>query len=124
MLARKEYHLNQPTLFRYKLPIIVIIVNNNGIYGGFDEELFEDIRGDEPSRNVPPTSLLPSAKYEKFADMLGFANGALCRTVDEIQTAFGKALANKSEPSLLNIFINPMAQRKHQAFEWLTRSKI
>ena len=120
----KECHQNKPTLFRYKLPIIVIIVNNNGIYGGFDEELFEDIRGDEPSRNVPPTSLLPSAKYEKFADMLGFANGALCRTVDEIQTAFGKALANKSEPSLLNIFINPMAQRKHQAFEWLTRSKI
>ena len=28
---------------RYQLPIIVIIVNNNGIYGGLDKELFEDI---------------------------------------------------------------------------------
>ena len=110
--------------FRYKLPIILVIVNNNGIYGGFDEELFEDIRGDEPSKNIPPTALLPSVKYEKFAEMLGFANGALCHTVDDIQQAFSQALSNKSEPSLLNIMINPMAQRKHQAFEWLTRSKI
>ena len=110
--------------FRYKLPIIVVIVNNNGIYGGFDEELFADIRGDEPSKNVPPTSLLPSVKYEKFAEMLGFANGALCHTVNDIQKAFNQALSNESEPALLNIMINPMAQRKHQAFEWLTRSKI
>ena len=106
------------------MPIIVVIVNNNGIYGGFDEELFEEIRGDEPSQNVPPTSLLPSVKYEKFAEMLGFANGALCHTVSDIQEAFSQALSNKSEPALLNIMINPMAQRKHQAFEWLTRSKI
>ena len=68
----------------------MVIVNNNGIYGGFDEELFEEIRGDEPSRNVPPTSLLPTAKYEKFSEMLGFSNGALCRTVDDIQNAFRK----------------------------------
>ena len=56
--------------------------------------------------------------------MLGFANGALCHTVSDIQEAFSQALSNKSEPALLNIMINPMAQRKHQAFEWLTRSKI
>ena len=110
--------------FRYQLPIVVIIVNNNGIYGGLDEALFEDIREDQPSQNVPPTALLPSVKYEKFADMLGMKNGFLCRSVDDIRVAFSKALANRTEPSLLNIFINPMAQRKAQAHEWLTRSKI
>lgn len=30
--------------FRYKLPIIIIIVNNNGIYGGFDAETYNMIR--------------------------------------------------------------------------------
>lgn len=25
-------------MYRYKLPITIIIVNNNGIYGGFDKE--------------------------------------------------------------------------------------
>lgn len=31
-------------MYRYKLPITIIIVNNGGIYGGFDAETFEDIR--------------------------------------------------------------------------------
>lgn len=26
------------TMYRYKLPITIIIVNNNGIYGGFDKD--------------------------------------------------------------------------------------
>ena len=50
--------------------------------------------------------------------------GFLCNTVDDIKIAFSKALQNRTEPSLLNILINPMAQRKAQAHEWLTRSKI
>lgn len=32
------------TMFRYKLPIIVVIVNNNGIYSGFDKETFKDMQ--------------------------------------------------------------------------------
>lgn len=32
------------TMVRYKLPIIVVVVNNNGIYGGLDQETYEDVR--------------------------------------------------------------------------------
>lgn len=32
------------TMVRYKLPITIVIVNNNGIYGGFDQETFDAIR--------------------------------------------------------------------------------
>ena len=116
--------MEMETIVRYNLPIIMIIVNNNGIYGGFDKELFEDIRGQDASHNVPPTSLLPSANYEKFAEMLGIKNGKLCRNVSEIQEGFGEALDRTDEASILNILINPMAQRKPQPFEWLTRSKL
>ena len=58
--------------------------------------------------------------------MLGLKgqNGSLCRTTEEIRDAFSRALNNEKEPSILNILINPMAGRKAQAFEWLTRSKI
>lgn len=34
------------TMFRYQLPIIILVVNNNGIYGGFDQETYSDIRSD------------------------------------------------------------------------------
>lgn len=32
------------TMVRYKLPVTIVIVNNNGIYGGFDQETFDAIR--------------------------------------------------------------------------------
>lgn len=35
------------TMFRYKLPIIIIVVNNNGIYGGLDKDTFNDMRDTE-----------------------------------------------------------------------------
>lgn len=34
------------TMFRYQLPIVIIIVNNGGIYGGFDQDTFNDIRSE------------------------------------------------------------------------------
>lgn len=32
------------TMFRYKLPVIIIIVNNNGIYSGFNKEVMQDLQ--------------------------------------------------------------------------------
>lgn len=34
------------TMYRYKLPIVIIIVNNGGIYSGLDVETYNDIRSD------------------------------------------------------------------------------
>lgn len=33
-------------MVRYNLPIIIVVVNNGGIYGGFDRETFDAIRSD------------------------------------------------------------------------------
>lgn len=32
------------TMIRYNLPIVIVIVNNGGIYGGFDQETYDAIR--------------------------------------------------------------------------------
>lgn len=32
------------TMVRYKLPIIIVIVNNSGIYSGLDKDVFHDIQ--------------------------------------------------------------------------------
>lgn len=34
------------TMFRYKLPIVIIIVNNGGIYSGLDKDTYQDLRSD------------------------------------------------------------------------------
>ena len=102
----------------------MVVVNNNGIYGGLDDDLFKDItEAGSKSLTIPPTSLLPSVRYEAMMKLFHL-EGELCRTVDEIGSAFERALADSSRPHFLNVMINPMAMRKAQTFEWLTKSKM
>lgn len=112
------------TMFRYKLPVVIIIVNNNGIYSGFDKDTMKEIQsyGDVASV-TPPTSLSSEVHYE---NMMGLFNetGFLCRTVDEINEAMKKALKVTDRPTIINILINPQSNRKPQKFNWLTESKL
>lgn len=32
------------TMVRYKLPVVLVIVNNSGIYGGVDKDTFKDMQ--------------------------------------------------------------------------------
>ncbi|XP_070168726.1 2-hydroxyacyl-CoA lyase 1 isoform X2 [Polyergus mexicanus] len=112
------------TMFRYKLPVIIIIVNNNGIYGGFDNETFRQLQASgDPTQVTPPYSLTAETHYEKMMEMFG-KKGHFCTTVDEIQQALKLSLKIKDSPSLINIMINPQADRKPQQFTWLTESKL
>ena len=33
------------TMYRYKLPVVIVIVNNSGIYSGVDKETYSDLQG-------------------------------------------------------------------------------
>lgn len=39
-------------VFRYNLPVIIIVINNNGIYGGFDQVTYNAIREDADPTQV------------------------------------------------------------------------
>ena len=55
--------LEVETIARYKLPIVLIIVNNNGIYSGFESPLYDEITEEgEPTLTSPPTALLPGTQ--------------------------------------------------------------
>ena len=113
------------TIARYKLPIVLVIINNNGIYSGFESELYQDITEEEdPTLSSPPTALLPTVQYNKMADMVSEdGRGHLVRTKEEIRKVLTSALAS-DKMSVINVMINPMASRKAQAHEWLTRAKL
>ncbi|XP_075980200.1 2-hydroxyacyl-CoA lyase isoform X2 [Anticarsia gemmatalis] len=112
------------TMFRYKLPVIIIIVNNNGIYSGFSKEVMEDIQsGGDIAQCTPPTALTVETRYEKMMEIFG-ESGHLCRTVEEIEAAIKKAVAVTDKPSIINILIDPSSNRKPQTFNWLTESKL
>ncbi|XP_076632544.1 2-hydroxyacyl-CoA lyase [Colletes latitarsis] len=112
------------TMFRYKLPIIIIIVNNNGIYSGLDTETFRQLQASgEPTQVTPPYSLTAETHYEKMIEMFG-RKGYFCTTVQDIQQAIRSSLRVSDGPSLINIMINPQADRKEQKYGWLTESKL
>jgi len=52
------------TAARYKFPLKVIIINNNGIAGGYDEL---DRESKELGKSIPVNALTPNAKYETMS---------------------------------------------------------
>jgi len=95
---------------RYRMPITIVVINNNGIGGGVAE-----LKGDR----IPPSVYLPNARYDRVMEAFG-GRGWYVERPDELGPALAAAIADP-KPSLVNVMIHPRAQRKPQAFEWLTR---
>ncbi|XP_028926552.1 2-hydroxyacyl-CoA lyase 1 [Ornithorhynchus anatinus] len=112
------------TICRYNLPILIIVVNNNGIYQGFDANTWKEIlKLGDTTIVAPPVSLLPNSHYEQVMTAFG-GKGYFVQTPQELQNALRAGLKEKTMPSLINVMIEPQASRKEQDFHWLTRSNM
>uniref|UniRef100_A0A7N9CQF8 2-hydroxyacyl-CoA lyase n=1 Tax=Macaca fascicularis TaxID=9541 RepID=A0A7N9CQF8_MACFA len=109
---------------RYNLPIILLVVNNNGIYQGFDTDTWKEmLKFQDAASVVPPMCLLPNSHYEQVMTAFG-GKGYFVQTPEELQKSLRQSLADTAKPSLINIMIEPQATRKTQDFHWLTRSNM
>jgi len=99
------------TACRYRLPITFVILNNNGIGGGVDEI--------EDPANVPVSVYTPRARYDKIAEAFG-GRGFFVTKPAELGPALSDALASPV-PTIVNVMLNPRADRKPQKYGWLTR---
>lgn len=82
------------TITRLKLGIVIVIMNNSGIYHGCDSE--------------SSTKLSEQCRYDLVAKGLG-SEGCLITTLDELKVSFAKALIdsrNKGVTTLLNVIIS------------------
>ncbi|XP_076325927.1 2-hydroxyacyl-CoA lyase isoform X2 [Tachypleus tridentatus] len=113
------------TIIRYKLPVILIILNNNGIFSGLDKETWDELTSSDIhlGLSIPPTSLSPAAHYERITAMFG-GKGYYVTTIPELELAIKESLESVDQPSVINVIIDPYAQRKPQDFPWLMRSKM
>lgn len=98
------------TACRYGMDICFVIVNNNGIGGGLE---------DFDRNEVPPMVYTPQARYEKMIEGFG-GKGYFATTPDELSACLKEAIAIRG-PTIVNVAIDPRADRKPQKFEWLTR---
>ncbi|CAN7939625.1 unnamed protein product, partial [Ixodes hexagonus] len=113
--------MEMETAARYRLPIIVIIMNNAGIYNGFEEETWQTLYqpDQDAGLTLPPNSLQPSCRYDRIVSMFG-GKGFHVETATELREAFTEALATLDQPTIIDVRIDGMAQRKPQV---IPRSK-
>ncbi|CAG8599083.1 12893_t:CDS:2, partial [Acaulospora colombiana] len=80
------------TAVRANLPLIIIIINNNGIYHGLDTQAYNIT----PVNNLPSTALLPDIRYDLIADATG-GKGYFVRTPKELGDALDDALKEENK---------------------------
>ncbi|GAU43883.1 hypothetical protein TSUD_399310 [Trifolium subterraneum] len=93
------------TLVRYQLPVVAIVFNNGGVYGG-DRRSAEEING--PHKEDPaPTSFVPNAGYHTMMEAFG-GKGYLVGTPDELKSALSESFFAR-KPAVINVVIDPYA---------------
>jgi oxalyl-CoA decarboxylase len=84
------------TICRYRLPVVTLVFNNNGIYRG-------DAAGSAPS----PTGFVQNARYEKMIEAFG-GIGYYVTDTPSLTKALTDAL-EAGKPALINVVIDPTA---------------
>ena len=87
------------TICRYKLPICVVIFNNNGIYRGTEVN--------ESSDDPATTVFVPDARYDQMMQAFGGV-GVNVTDPDELKRAVNEAMES-GKPTLANAVIDPGA---------------
>lgn len=93
------------TLVRYQLPVVVIVFNNGGVYGG-DRRSPEEVGG--PYKDDPaPTSFVHEAKYHVLIEAFG-GKGYVVRDPAQLKSALDESFSAK-KPAVINVIIDPFA---------------
>lgn len=100
------------TVTRYRLDMTIIIINNNGVFGG-PPVLPANVK------DIPPNALNPEAKYELLAEAFG-GKGYRVQSQSELAAALEDA---RKRPGLkvINTLIDTTSGKKPQEHFWLSK---
>jgi oxalyl-CoA decarboxylase len=87
------------TLCRYGLPVCIVVMNNNGVYKGTDQ--------DPTGRDPAPTVFVKGARYDKLMEAFGGV-GVNATTPAELRKAMEDAIGSR-QPTLINAVIDETA---------------
>src|SRR5476651_180315 len=87
------------TICRYKLPVCIVIFNNDGIYRGTDVNIV--------SADPAPTVFVKGSRYDKMMEAFGGV-GVNATSPDELKRAVNAAM-DSGKPTLINAVLDPGA---------------
>ncbi|RUO96746.1 hypothetical protein BC936DRAFT_141515 [Jimgerdemannia flammicorona] len=96
------------TAARANFPLIIIVINNNGIYHGLDSAEFTKSRKDG---TLPSTALSVDTRYDLISEACG-GRGWFVRTTEELGEAVRQSLAETSKTCVINVAIVPGGRKK------------
>jgi len=116
---------------RYRLPVVVVVINNNGI-GHMNPDSWIDMTGEDLGPETaqrlryPCKSLTPQCRYERMADAMTDCKGVFVDTADALEQAFKEAVSRRPfAPTLINCMISPLAARgKASPLPWMPVAKM
>ena len=88
------------TICRYKLPVCIVVMNNNGVYKGTDVN-------PTGGPDLAPTVFVKGARYDKLMEAFGGV-GAHATTPAELRKAMEEAIRSR-KPTLINAVIDETA---------------
>lgn len=104
------------TAVRSKLPMIIYVMNNSGVYHGVDPSAYDK----QDQKPLPPTALQLDTKYHLLAESLG-AKGYLASTLEEVKAATVDAVKSNSV-AVINVIIDSGKDKKLE-FGWMASTK-
>ncbi|CAN6674920.1 2-hydroxyacyl-CoA lyase [Trichomonascus vanleenenianus] len=102
------------TAVRSKLPMIVYIMNNSGVYHGVDPSAYKS------GKPLPSTALQLDTAYHAMAESLG-ADGYFATTLEEVKAATEKAVTS-NKVAVINVIIDSGKDKKLE-FGWMASTK-
>lgn len=106
------------TAIRSRLPLLIIVINNNGIYHGLEDEEYHAALEDG---TLPTTSLSVETRYDLISEACG-GKGWFVKNRVELAKAVKEALAAKDQTCVVNVMIAPGGRTKLD-FGWMQKTQ-
>ncbi|EPX74218.1 oxalyl-CoA decarboxylase [Schizosaccharomyces octosporus yFS286] len=106
------------TAVRSNLDILIIVINNNGVYHGLDESNFKKLKS---HHKLPTTALSPAVRYDLICEACGGA-GYFVTNAHELKSAIQSSWERKTT-CLINVMVDPEMD-KILSFAWMDDEKL
>ncbi|KAF7720895.1 hypothetical protein EC973_005796 [Apophysomyces ossiformis] len=107
------------TAVRSQVPLLILVINNNGLYHGLEDADYDASRR---IGTLPSTALSPETRYDMLATACG-GKGWLAKNQEELALALTEALtAYKDAVCVINVMIAPGGRKKLE-FGWMNKAE-
>lgn len=104
------------TAVRYSLQLIIVIMNNSGIYHGVNNSK-------DKSAEPEPIELSKNTRYDLMAESLG-AKGYFVDDLQKLRAALESSFSDTNHSSVINVIIDPGDSNAKISFKWQDSEKL